>query len=141
MPRFGIGVKLFALNERAQSKGWKQIKEGIRQKYNIEPPTTRALQKWVLNLDRDALNAELMKEIKANMPMIQAKAQESMATALLPTLLRAKEAGEDYELAGWKWFLNFIDTRLGNKRFERLINQYMTERKVRENTTLENRGT
>jgi hypothetical protein len=33
-----------------------------------------------------------------------------------------------YYLAGWKWFLQFIDVRLGSQRFERMIKEYMDER-------------
>ena len=128
MKRFKTDVKLFVLNERSEGKGWKVIKERIRQRFNIEPPTTRAMQKWEKILDRAALNAELLKDIKGEMPVIEAEAQLRFAQDLLPTLWRAREAGQDMELAGWKWFLHFIDSRLGNQRFNRLVNEYMSER-------------
>lgn len=128
MKRFKTDVKLFVLNERSEGKGWKVIKERIRQRFNIEPPTTRAMQKWEKILDRAALNAELLKDIKGEMPVIEAEAQLRFAQDLLPTLWRAREAGQDMELAGWKWFLHFIDNRLGNQRFDRLVNEYMLER-------------
>ena len=130
MKRFKTDVKLFVLNERSEGKGWKIIKERIRQRFNIEPPTTRAMQKWEKRLDRAALNAELMKDIKGEMPVIEAEAQLRFAQDLLPTLWKAREAGQDMELAGWKWFLHFIDNRLGNQGFDRLVNEYMSERKI-----------
>ena len=128
MKRFKTDVKLFVLNERSEGKGWKVIKERIRQRFNIEPPTTRAMQKWEKSLDRAALNAELLKDIKGEMPVIEAEAQLRFAQDLLPTLWKAREAGQDMELAGWKWFLHFIDNRLGNQGFDRLVNEYMSER-------------
>jgi len=128
MKRFKTDVKLFVLNERVEGKGWKVIKERIRQRFNIEPPTTRAMQKWEKKLDRAALNAELMKDIKGGMPAIEAEAQVRFAQELLPVLWKARDAGQDMELAGWKWFLHFIDSRLGNERFERLVSEYMSER-------------
>jgi len=130
MKRFKTDVKLFVLNERSEGKGWKVIKERIRQRFNIEPPTTRAMQKWEKSLDRAALNAELLKDIKGEMPVIEAEAQLRFAQDLLPTLWKAREAGQDMELAGWKWFLHFIDNRLGNQGFDRLVNEYMSERKI-----------
>lgn len=129
MERFKTNVKLFVLNERADGKGWKIIKDRIRQKFNIEPPTTRAMQKWEQKLDREGLNAELMKDMKGEMPRIESEARLSFAQQLLPTLWKAKDAGQDMELAGWKWFLHFIDQRLGNDRFEHLVREYMAERK------------
>lgn len=128
MKRFKTDVKLFVLNERSEGKGWKVIKERIRQRFNIEPPTTRAMQKWEKSLDRAALNAELLKDIKGEMPVIESEAQLRFAQDLLPTLWKAREAGQDMELAGWKWFLHFIDNRLGNQGFDRLVNEYMSER-------------
>jgi len=128
MKRFKTDVKLFVLNERSEGKGWKVIKERIRQRFNIEPPTTRAMQKWEKSLDRAAVNAELLKDIKGEMPVIEAEAQLRFAQDLLPTLWKAREAGQDMELAGWKWFLHFIDNRLGNQGFDRLVNEYMSER-------------
>jgi hypothetical protein len=128
MKRFKIDVKLFVLNERSEGKGWKVIKERIRQRFNIEPPTIRAMQKWEKKLDRAALNVELMKDLKGEMPVIEAEAQLRFAQDLLPTLWKAREAGQDMEVAGWKWFLHFIDNRLGNQGFDRLVNEYMSER-------------
>ncbi|MBM3120188.1 MAG: hypothetical protein FJ006_11710 [Chloroflexi bacterium] len=128
MKRFKIDVKLFVLDERAEGKGWKRIKERIRQKFNIEPPTIRAMQKWEKKLDRAALSAEFVKDVKREMPAMGAEAQVSFAQELLPILWKARDAGEDMELAGWKWFLHFIDTRLGSNGFERLITEYMSER-------------
>ena len=71
-----------------------------------------------------------MKDIKGEMPVIEAEAQLRFAQDLLPTLWKARDAGEDMELAGWKWFLHFIDGRLGSQGFERLVNEYMSERKI-----------
>ena len=128
MARFKTEVKLFVLDERAQGKGWKIISQGIKGKFNIDPPTVRAMQKWEKNLDRMALTAELMKDIKGEMPVIETEAQVRFAQDLMPILWNAKDAGQDMELAGWKWFLHFIDGRLGSQRFERMINEYMAER-------------
>ena len=128
MARFKTEVKLFVLDERAQGKGWKIISQGIKGKFNIDPPTVRAMQKWEKNLDRMALTAELMKDIKEEMPVIETEAQVRFAQDLMPILWNARDAGQDMELAGWKWFLHFIDGRLGTQRFERMINEYMAER-------------
>ena len=128
MARYKTEVKLFVLDERAQGKGWKIISQGIKGKFNIDPPTVRAMQKWETNLDRMALTAELMKDIKGEMPVIETEAQVRFAQDLMPILWNARDAGQDMELAGWKWFLHFIDGRLGTQRFERMINEYMAER-------------
>ena len=128
MKRFRTDIKLFVLNERAEGKGWKAIKQRIQDRFNVKPPTTRAMQKWEKNLDREALTTDLMKDVRGEMPGIETEAQVRFATELLPMLWKAKDAGQDWELAGWKWFLQIIDSRLGNQRFERLVKEYMSER-------------
>ena len=128
MARFKTEVKLFVLDERAQGKGWKIISQGIKGKFNIDPPTVRAMQKWEKNLDRMALTAELMKDLKGAMPVIETEAQVRFAQDLMPILWNARDAGQDMELAGWKWLLHFIDVRLGSQRFERMISEYMGQR-------------
>jgi hypothetical protein len=128
MKRFQSEVKLFVLNERREGKGWKIIKERMHERFNINPPTTRAMQKWEQKLDRSALTAEVMKDVKGKIGVIEAEALQS-AQGLLTTLWQAKDDGQDLELAGWKWFFNYLDQRLGDQRFEYLVNAYMRERK------------
>ena len=129
MARFKTEVKLFVLDRRADGLGWKVIKQRIEEKFNIDPPTTRAMQKWEKKLDRTTLTAELMKDIKGQMPVIEADAQVRFAQELMPILWGARDAGQDMEVAGWKWFLYVIDSRLGSERFEHMVNDYMAERK------------
>ena len=128
MERFQSEVKLFVLNERSEGKGWKIIKERIQERFKINPPTTRAMQKWEQHLDRAALSAEIMKDVKGKMGVIEAEALQS-AQGLLTTLWQAKDDGQDLEVAGWKWFFTYLDKRLGDQRFEILVDSYMRERK------------
>jgi hypothetical protein len=128
MERFKSEVKLFVLNERSEGKGWKIIKERIQERFKINPPTTRAMQKWEQKLDRVALNAEVMKDVKGQMGVIEVEALQS-AQGLLTTLWKAKDERQDMELAGWEWFLHYLDKRLGDQKFEYLVTTYMKERK------------
>ena len=128
MKRFQSEVKLFVLNERKEGKGWKIIKERMQERFNITPPTTRAMQKWEQKLDRSALSAELMKDVKGKMSVISAEALQS-AQGLLANLWQAKDDGQDLEVAGWKWLFHYLDNRLGDRRFEILVDSYMKERK------------
>jgi len=81
----------------ARVKGWKVIKERIHERFNITPPTTRAMQKWEQHLDRAALSAEVMKDVKGKMGVIEAEALQS-AQGLLATYGRQKTMG-----GIWKW--------------------------------------
>lgn len=128
MARFATQVKLFVLDSRGEGKGWRMITKGIKEKFSIEPPTVRAMQKWEKNLDRAALNQELLKEMEKATPAIGAEARQRLAEGLLPVLWQAKDAGEDMELAGWKWFLSLVESQLGSSKFEYIIGEYVRER-------------
>lgn len=132
MARFNVNVKLYVLDKRAEGEGWKTIKQSIREKFDIEPPTVRAMQKWEKKLDRLALSNELMKEAKGQMPTIEAEAQVRLAQGLIPVLWQAKDAGQDIELSGWKWFFKLIESQLGSSKFEHIIREYMAEREKAE---------
>jgi triphosphoribosyl-dephospho-CoA synthetase len=128
-PRYKTEVKLFALNERSEGKGWQIIRKRIEERFKVPPPTVRAMEKWQKSLNRETIAAELMKDAKQQMPKIEAAAQMEVAQNLLPVLLKAREAGEDMETAAWKWFFQWIETWLGRERFEHLVTEYLSERK------------
>lgn len=128
MARYKANVKIHALDERAKGKKWKQIQRTIKDKFNVEPPTVRAMQKWEKKLDRVALSHELMKEAERQMPATKLEVSQRLAQGLIPLLLEAKDAGEDVELSGWKWFLSLIETQLGSAKFEYIISEYLAER-------------
>jgi hypothetical protein len=127
--RYKTEVKLFALNERAEGKGWQVIRQRIAERFNVPPPTVRAMEKWQKSLNRETIAAELMKDAKREGPRIQAQAQMTVAQNLLPVLFAARDAGQDMEAAAWKWFFNWIEGWLGREKFERMIREYLSERK------------
>jgi hypothetical protein len=130
MARFKTEVKLFVLDGRAEGKGWKVLTEGIKGKFNIQPPTTRAMQKWEKNLDRAALSREFMKTLEKATPSIGAEAREKIAQDLVPILWQARDAGQDSELKGWMWFLSLFESQLGPAKFEYIIKEYMRQREA-----------
>lgn len=129
MKRFSSSVKVFVLEERAQRKGWKVIKERIKEQFHIEPPTTRAMQKWENNLDREALSAEIRKDLETQTSVVGDEARQKIISELLPQLWRSKDAGQDVELAAWKWFFTVVENQLGTDKFKYILEQYSKDRK------------
>jgi len=132
MPRFRTNVKLYVLDKRTQGERWKTIRQGIEEKFKIQPPTVRAMQKWEAKLDRLALSRELIREVKEQMPVTEAEAQVKVAQGLIPVLWQARDAGQDIEVSAWKWFFELIEKQLGSAKFDHIIREYMTERKKEE---------
>ena len=127
--RFKTELKLFALNERAEGKRWPIIQQHIQERFKVPPPTVRAMEKWGKSLNRETITAEMMKDVKAQLPKIEAAAQMEVGQNLLPVILKARESGQDMEAAAWKWFFEWTETWLGRQRFKRLIDEYFSEKK------------
>ena len=126
---FEFEVKLFALNSRREGKGWGEIRRGIKERFNTNPPTVRSLQKWEKETDRGALNRALKEKAKKEAEAIKGQALTSVAEDLLPRLWKARDAGDDIEYEGWRWFFSIVENSLGSEKFRRYLHQYLDERK------------
>ena len=124
MQRFSAEVKLFALDERRLGKRWKEVRQGIEEKFRIPPPSLRALEKWQKTLDREKLGQLLIEESRKTLPIIETTVLQQMATGLIPILWQARDAGEDMELEVWLWFFSVIERQLGSAKFEQFLKEY-----------------
>ena len=126
---FSFDVKLFALNRRSEGKGWGEIRRAIKERFNIDPPTVRSLQKWEKETDRGVLNRALKEKAKKEAEAIKGQALTSVAEDLLPRLWKARDAGDDIEYEGWRWFFSILENTLGSEKFKRFLLRYQDERK------------
>jgi hypothetical protein len=125
---FSFEVKLFALNGRREGKGWGEIRRAIKERFTIDPPTVRSLQKWEKETDRGILDHALKEKAKKEAEAIKGQALTSVAEDLLPRLWKARDAGDDIEYEGWRWFLSIVESTLGSEKFKRFLKRYQTER-------------
>ena len=79
-------------------------------------------------MDRGALNRALKEKAEREAETIKGEALARVAEDLLPNLWKARDAGEDIEYAGWRWFFSVIEATLGSEKFRKFLNQYMEER-------------
>ena len=125
---FSLEVKLFALNSRSEGKGWGEIRRAIKERFNIDPPTVRSMQKWEKETDRRVINRALKEKAKKEAEAIKGQALTSVAEDLLPRLWKARDAGDDIEYEGWRWFFSIVENTLGSEKFKRFLDQYRDER-------------
>jgi len=125
---FNFAVKLFALSRRSEGKRWGEIRRAIKERFNIDPPTVRSLQKWEKETDRGVLNRALKEKAKKEAEAIKGQALTSVAEDLLPRLWKARDAGDDIEYEGWRWFFSIVENTLGSEKFKRFLHQYLDER-------------
>ena len=126
---FSFEVKLFAINSRREGKTWGEIRRAIKERFNIDPPTVRSLQKWEKETDRGVINRALKKKAKKEAEAIKGQALTSVAEDLLPRLWKARDAGESIEYEGWRWFFSIVENTLGSEKFNRFLDKYRDERK------------
>jgi len=129
MKRFTFEVKLFALDKRREGKGWGEIRRAVKEEFLIEPPTIRAMQKWEQGSDREVLNRALKDKAKEEADVIKEQAINRVVQGLLPKLWEARDAGEDIEYAGWRWFFSIMETTLGKEKFNGFMSRYLDENK------------
>jgi hypothetical protein len=129
MQRYSLEVKLFALEKRRDSSGWEGVRQAIKERFDIEPPTVRAMQRWEKQLaTREDLSKALTEDAKKKAEVAKTHTLTQVAGGLLPTLWVAKDAGEDIESAGWKWFFSIVENVLGSEKFKRFLGAYLAER-------------
>ena len=131
MQRFNLTIKMHALDERNSGKSWKQVQDSIKQRFNLAPPTIRAMEKWEKEMGREKISQLLLDETKKGLPDAEASSLKEMAQGLVPVLWKARDAGANVELEGWMWFLSLIERQLGRSRFDEFLEEYKKRRAAR----------
>ena len=129
MRRYGVAIQSYVIEERKQGKPWTEIKQEVKSKFGIEPPTIRAMQGWVQRgLDRTQIDRMLAEEAKAKLPQAADFTQKFFSEVMLPAAWRSQALGADLEQTMWTLFLSAMETAIGSDKFGRFINEYMTRR-------------
>jgi hypothetical protein len=128
MQRFSLQVKVHALDERRSGKTWKQIRQSIKERFDVSPPSIRAMEKWEKEIGREKLSQLLIEESKKDLPKVEQSALREMAGSLIPVLWRARDAGADTEMEGWMWFFSLVERQLGSAKFDQFLDEYNKRR-------------
>lgn len=129
MRRYGVAVQSYVIEERKQGKPWTEIKQEVKSKFGIEPPTVRAMQGWIQRgLDRAQIDKMLADEAKAKLPQAADFTQKFVSDVMLPATWRSQATGADLEQTLWGLFLGAMETAIGSDKFERFLGAYMKQR-------------
>jgi len=126
--KFKTEIKMYAINERKKGLKWDMIRENIQQKYEVKPPTVRAMEKWEKNLNSDTIYSDLLREAKKKLPKMEVDIELEMARNMFPVVKQARETGGDLEAATWKWFFNWAENYIGKEKFIKLVKEYLKDR-------------
>jgi hypothetical protein len=131
MKRYSFEVKLFAFDSRREGKGWGEIRRAIKEKFKIEPPTIRAMQKWGQGSDGEVLKKAIKDKATMEAEVMRKEALNRVAQELFPKLLEARDTGDDVEYAGWSWFFSIMESTMGQEKFRNFMNRYLSEHKIK----------
>jgi hypothetical protein len=129
MKRYSLEIKMFALQKRRQNIGWREVRQAIERKFEIQPPTIRVMQGWEKQFGtKEGFTQAVSQNVKEKAEAAKSEVITQILGNLLPHLMLAKDAGEDVESAGWKWFFSMLEKVLGSEKFERFLREYLSER-------------
>ncbi|MFA5055573.1 MAG: hypothetical protein WC562_05305 [Dehalococcoidia bacterium] len=129
MQRYSVEVKLFALDERAAGKKWKQIQHDIQETFNVEPPSLRILDKWRKNLNREKLSQLVIDQSKKALTQNEDMVLQTVASGLIPILWQTRDDGHNMECETWLWFFSVIERQLGREKFDQFLEEYRRRRR------------
>ena len=128
MKKYPLNVKILAVSMRRDGDKWAEIRQAIKEKYSIEPPTTRVMLNWLKGGDNELIEVALREQATKQAENIKRQALESASKDLLPRLIKSRAAGENVEYSGWHWMFTIMETTLGSEKFWNFIDKYRKEK-------------
>lgn len=135
--RFSSKVIAFAVTERSRGVRWKDIRNAVKQEFQIRPPSERQMRSWYDEYNGGSIDLEKMLRealIKATRDSISAAALATQQLALqqsIPALLKALRQHKEPRLAGAVMILSTLEQMVGSELYERGIKEYQQERERR----------
>jgi len=136
-PHFSAKVIAFAVTERSRGVRWKDIRNAIKQEFQIRPPTQRTMRSWYTEYDGGSIDLEKMIReamIKAARDSIPVAALATLQLTLqqgMPALLKALRREKDPHVAGTAALLAVLEKMVGSEAYERGVKKYREERRER----------
>jgi len=133
--RFPEKIIAFVVTERSRGVRWKDIRNAVKQEFQIRPPSERQMRSWYDEYHGGSIELEKMLRetlIKATRNSISAAALATHNLALqqgIPALLKALRQNKDPRLAGAVMILSTLEQMVGSELYERGIKEYQQERK------------
>ncbi|MFC1911029.1 hypothetical protein ACFLXC_07155, partial [Chloroflexota bacterium] len=133
MPKvYPFEVRLFAVEKKRQGHSWDKIAELIREEFKIQSPNRRQMSVWLKDLSlTEGLQRAFSEDTKKKAELVKVQALDQTVHGLLPHLWAARDAGEDIEYSGWRWFFQMVERVIGGRaKFMRFAERYFKEPEV-----------
>ena len=135
--RFSEKVIAFVLTERSRGKRWNDVRNAVRDQFQIEPPSERQMRSWYKEygggsiLGEKLLRESLVKIARDSTPVAAFAAQQLAIEQGIPALVKAFERKEDPLVAGGVMILSLLEQAVG-KKYDEIVRQYQKMRERRQ---------
>lgn len=126
--KYSLQIRLYVMQERDKGKTWREVINSIKERFGIEAPTMRMMQKWLKETERERLSQMLVEETKKNLPQAGTEALAYFQKNLLPTLWQGIDAGRDIAKICCMWMMGVMEQTFGSATFEEALCEYSQKR-------------
>lgn len=131
---FSKKVIAFAVTERSRGVRWKDIRNTIKQEFQIRPPSERQMRIWYHEYDGASIDLEkmlreaLIKAARDSIPVVAVATQQIAVQQGIPVFLKALRQHRDPGVAGVVMILSTLEKMVGSEAFEKGIENYQRRR-------------
>lgn len=134
--RFSEKIIAFALAERNRGFQWQDIRDSIRQVFQIQPPSERQMRTWYHQYGGGSIGTEetvreaLIKAARESIPVVAVATHQLAVQQGIPVFLKALRQHRDPGVAGVVMILSTLEQMVGSEAFEKGMEKYQRKRKV-----------
>ena len=138
--RFPEKIIAFAVTERSRGVRWKDIRNAVKQEFQIRPPSERQMRSWYNEYDGGSIDLEkmireaLIKAARDSIPAVALATQQLTLQQGIPALLKALRQNKDPRIAGVVMILSTLEQMVGSEVYEKGIRKYQQERERKRQT-------
>ena len=134
--RYADKVMAYVLAQRGKGAKWKEIIEGVKQEFNMTPPSERQMRTWFEKFSGNATDPErrlkenLIQVVRDSTPLAAFTGQKLLVQQV-PKLVEAWQRGDDPWIAGGMMILSQLEETVGSDLFDDIIARYQQTREAR----------
>jgi len=125
-----MDLVVFAVAERNRGARWQDIRQAIKERFQIEPPTERIMLEWHKHygtkqpaLDA-AMSAALAEMAKKAVSVAAQRSYELFVAQGLPAFKEYCEQGMDAQVASVVVVLAMVEQQFGSEVFQRAVREF-----------------
>jgi len=129
--KYDIGVVTYAVTERNRGGTWKDIREAIRTRFHIEPPTERIMLQWHKRYggEQSAGIEVLVTDAAANLakralPVAATQTYGALIEEGFPSIIQYYKRGVDLEVAAAIVVLSMLERQFGSRVYEDAVREF-----------------